>query len=383
MTAITHDRIREAIKAAGGNKTNAAKELGCTRSWLWRELKKIGDVEESDFHRQIRQAEKKISDLQSQLENESKRRESAEKDLHDITAASKALQESSNFEHFKIKERRPQKGRSPATAVLLASDWHAEANVDPEVVSNLNSFNLETCRKRVDRLFGKSVYLTQFANNICDIEDMVVWLGGDLINGYIHEELQEGNFLGPAEACIFISELVSGGIDYILNSGCVKRIHVVTSVGNHGRSTHRTRVSTGYRSSWEYLAYNNLQSAYRKTKEITWQIGKGYHSIVDIQGHRCRFHHGDSIKYNGGVGGITIPVNKAIAAWNVATPAKYDFFGHYHQFIDNWCWTCNGSLVGYDAYALSIKAAYQPPTQTFCVIDQERGKTMALPIFLE
>jgi hypothetical protein len=41
-----------------------------------------------------------------------------------------------------------------------------------------------------------------------------------------------------------------------------------------------------------------------------------------------------------------------------------------------------GGLVGYDAYAVSIGAEYQPPTQTFIVVDKNHGKVMSLPIFV-
>ena len=58
-------------------------------------------------------------------------------------------------------------------------------------------------------------------------------------------------------------------------------------------------------------------------------------------------------------------------------------FGHYHQFMENWRWICNGAIVGYNAYALEIKADIQPPTQSFIVVDKEYGKVMALPIFVD
>ena len=44
----------------------------------------------------------------------------------------------------------------------------------------------------------------------------------------------------------------------------------------------------------------------------------------------------------------------------------------------------NGSLIGFNAYALSIKARFEPPQQAFFLIDAERKrKTGAFPIFVE
>jgi hypothetical protein len=42
----------------------------------------------------------------------------------------------------------------------------------------------------------------------------------------------------------------------------------------------------------------------------------------------------------------------------------------------------NGSLVGYNAFALSIKAGFEPPKQAFFLIDKSVGKTVVTPIIL-
>jgi hypothetical protein len=74
-------------------------------------------------------------------------------------------------------------------------------------------------------------------------------------------------------------------------------------------------------------------------------------------------------------------MNKAIAQWDKSQKASFSFCGHWHQFLWNWNWVLNGSIVGFNPFAVSIKADYQPPLQTLFVIDQERGLTRVLPIF--
>ena len=82
--------------------------------------------------------------------------------------------------------------------------------------------------------------------------------------------------------------------------------------------------------------------------------------------------------------GITIPVNKAIAGWNKAHTVDLDVFGHYHQRFDGGSFICNGSLIGYNAYAVSIKAGYEPPSQTCFLINRQfQAKTAVMPIFVE
>jgi hypothetical protein len=143
-----------------------------------------------------------------------------------------------------------------------------------------------------------------------------------------------------------------------------------------------SRSADGYKHSWEWLAFNNLAGHF-KTPKVNFKIEQGYHNWLDIQGHNVRFHHGDAIRYGGGVGGVTVPLRKKIAQWNKRRRADLDVLGHFHQFIDAWDYVVCGCLVGYDAYALEIGAEFQRPTQTFIVIDRDFGKVLTVPIFCE
>jgi hypothetical protein len=73
---------------------------------------------------------------------------------------------------------------------------------------------------------------------------------------------------------------------------------------------------------------------------------------VDIFGKTVRFHHGHAINYQGGIGGIFIPAFKAISQWDKMRQADVDFFGHFHQHKDGSKFVSNGSLIGFNTYAL-------------------------------
>lgn len=100
-------------------------------------------------------------------------------------------------------------------------------------------------------------------------------------------------------------------------------------------------------------------------------VADGLHLYIDVNGFIIRTHHGHALKYGGGVGGLTIPVNKAIAQWNKARWANHDFFGHFHTYFPASNFNCNGSLIGYNAYGMSIKADFEKPVQTFSLINHE------------
>ena len=268
-----------------------------------------------------------------------------------------------------------------ATAVLVVSDWHVEETVDPKTVSELNSFNLEVADRRIEKLTQSALRLTEIERGGTDVPVLVLALLGDLMTGYIHEELREENALSPTQTLLWLRERVTRMIRTIRDQGNFREIIIPCSYGNHGRTTIKPRHSTAYKNSYEWLLYKILEQDF--TDGVTWLIGESYHTYLDVYGKTFRFHHGDSVRYQGGIGGLTIPLEKAIASWNKARVADLDIFGHWHTSQQNPKWISNGSLIGYNAYALSIKAGYELPQQTYFLFDKKRGRTGTWPVFLE
>jgi hypothetical protein len=266
-----------------------------------------------------------------------------------------------------------------ATAVICASDWHVEESVSSNSTNGLNEFNLSIAEDRIKKFFSSAIRLTEIQRNGADIEDCILWLGGDLMSGYIHEELQETNSLSPTETILWLKGRLEEGIAYVRKN--FKTTTIVCSYGNHGRTTKKPRHATGFQNSYEWLLYSIL-SQQITGDDISWVVADSYLSFVKLYGKTLRFHHGDQLRYQGGVGGLTIPVEKAIASWNRARVADLDVFGHWHTQQQNPKWISNGSLIGFNAYAVSIKAAYEKPQQTYFLYDRDRGRTITAPIIL-
>jgi hypothetical protein len=270
--------------------------------------------------------------------------------------------------------------QSEAVAVAVASDWHVEETVEPGSVNGLNDYNLKVADQRIAKLFESVVRLTDIERGGSSIDTCVLFLGGDLMSGYIHEELMETNALSPTETILWLQERIVAGIELLQQH--FKRILVPCCFGNHGRTTKKPRHATGYRNSYEWLLYQVLSQRVYEGTPVEFQVADSYFNFVKLFGKVIRFHHGDNIRYQGGVGGLTIPVEKAISNWNRAQPADLDVFGHWHQQQQNPKWCSNGSLIGYNAYALSIKAQFEPPQQTYFLFDHKRGRTITAPIIL-
>lgn len=268
-----------------------------------------------------------------------------------------------------------------ATVIAVASDWHIEERVGAEV-GGLNVFNQAVAGQRIERFFQKVHSLTELLAARIEIPTMVLALLGDFISNDIHEELAETNGSAPMHAIVEAQNHLVSGIDFLLRQAPHRKLVIPCHSGNHARTTKTTRFGSENGHSLEYLLYHFLAMQFRNDPRVSFVISEGPHSYLDIYGQTVRFQHGHMVKYGGGVGGIYIPVHKAIAQWNRARHADLDIFGHFHQLVDGGNFVCNGSLIGYNSFALSIKAAYEKPKQTLLLMDAKRGRTCLWPIYL-
>jgi hypothetical protein len=280
-----------------------------------------------------------------------------------------------------IKPKRAKKGRGVAV-IVPASDWHVEERVFGARTNGKNDFNIAEAERRIKQYYQKVLQLIHHQNDLAEVTEIWHPLLGDLLSGYIHEELMETNELSPTEACYFLQQMITAGIDLWLKETDLP-IFVPTCVGNHARTTPKKRIKTSCMNSFEWLIYKTMADRYADNPRVEWMVGEGYHNIQEIQGRKVRFHHGDGLRYQGGVGGITIPVNKSIAQWNKVEHVDLDVFGHWHTALWNYPdWISCGCLIGFTEYAVEIKANFQHPTQMFIVMDELYGVTSAVPIFL-
>jgi len=288
-----------------------------------------------------------------------------------------------SVETYSIEPVSTSKGTGEATAVLLAGDWHYEEEVKPSQVNGLNKYTLDIAKERTTTFFQASLRLIRLLQQDVRIDRCIMALLGDFITNQIHgAENAEKNQLEPTYAIVAARNAIISGIDFFLEHSKLEFI-IPCASGNHARTTHTTRFGSENGHSLEFLMYEHLAAHYRNEPRVTFIIPEGMHSYVRVYDTTIRFHHGHAVKYGGGVGGIYIPVNKAIAQWNKGKRADLDCFGHFHQLRDGGNFICNGSVIGYNTFALSIKADYEPPKQTLFLIDKKRGRTCTWPILFK
>jgi len=260
------------------------------------------------------------------------------------------------------------KQHNQATAFAILSDWHVDEIVRPSKIHNKNEYTANEAEIRVSLLAQNIVKLINIHKEHLHISQIVVALLGDFITGVVAHGCELS--MPPMKAAIFAQQLIESVIEYILKNTDLKII-VPCSFGNHSRITEYTIVSEVAGNSLEYMIYHTIANKFANNDQIQFIIDENVNTYVDVYGTKFRFSHGDDIKYGGGVGGIDVPVRRAIMQKNLTEHADYDVMGHWHQLRNLGHIIINGSLIGYNSFADWCKFRFEKPRQAFFLYNKE------------
>jgi len=330
-----------------------------------------------------------VSDIRHDLERE---RAKYKELLHDYEGVMQKLELVSKIDetgtHPRPIEPMSKDGTGEATALMMLSDVHPYARVRPETIGGLNKHTPQISEMRQRNFWRGGMNLVEIERSGQNIPRLLVFLGGDLLGNILHPDAIETNYGTPQQELLFELERLQEGLDFCWENGKFKEIRVICCHGNHDRDTKFKQYENQALHAHTWVLYHILKRDYeRRNKKEGWNvqfdIAEGYHSVLPIYGRKIRFHHGDAVFYQGGVGGPTIPINKAIDKWNTGGAVDLDIFGHWHMTMSDSRFFCNGSVVGYSAYSLERKFPYEVPRQWFLLLDQKRWVTSQRYIYLD
>ena len=279
---------------------------------------------------------------------------------------------------------KPAWERSDATACAIASDWHIEEPVVKEAVHGLNEYNLEIARSRAEFFFKNTLRLANMDARESTIRTIFMSFLGDFISGWIHEELLANTLLAPGDAANFCAGLICGGIDFLLKESSYQIVGDMIP-GNHGRMTHKMHMGNPTGTSLETFMYRMIAMRYQDNPRVQLTVSPQAMVYRDFyERFKLRQIHGYEVKYGGGIGGLTIPLRKALANWNNPIRADLTVLGHFHTLDFGGDYLVNGSLIGYNNFAQAIKAKWEEARQAFYLIHARHGGEWAglRPIWL-
>lgn len=282
----------------------------------------------------------------------------------------------------------PPKSKRDHRAIpsLMLSDLHLDEVVNPSEVEGLNAYDRDIAELRLERVFKKAIETSRDYLSGVKYDGAYLFLGGDMISGWIHEELSETN-----------ADTVPGTVDYWLDplaSGIgmmadhFGKLHISGVVGNHGRVTKKPRAKKRVRDNIDWLIYRMLMRDFRNDSRVTWQVPESADCMVKIYDTNFLMTHGDQFRGGSGIAGALSPLflgqhRKARRQMILDRPFDHLVMGHWHMYWAGRGLLVNGSTKGIDEYAYQGNFDYDPPKQAMWLTTPEHGVTMSWPIFAQ
>lgn len=273
---------------------------------------------------------------------------------------------------------------------LMLSDLHFGEVVFPGQVNNVNQYNTEIAKRRLRRVVQGSIKLLRQTLSPGEFGGMVVVLGGDMVEGVIHDEIRDTVDETVMQAVITLHDDLVPALKLLCDE--FGRLHVPCVVGNHGRLDRKPRQKKGPALNFDWLLYQfiarTIGSDSKYKSRITFQIPDGYECSWRVHGVRYMLTHGDSFRGGDGITGPLMPwmrgmlkASKTYSAQNL--PFDCMVMGHWHQLRYLRDVIVNGSLVGYNEYAAKNHFGFEPPQQALWLTHPVRGLTFQEAVFAE
>lgn len=286
---------------------------------------------------------------------------------------------SSEFKYYKIDAKGHSKGER--YAIALFSDAHIEETVDSSSVLGLNEYDITIAEGRIKAYFANLARCLSRDRAKCLYFSVL----GDIISGYIHESLQQENGMTPPEATLFGQSLIVSGLRFLREQLPELKIVFIGICGNHSRTTKKVQNSNGFKLSYEWIMYQNIRQICDMLElDIEFLIPESELALIETpDDKRYIFCHGFQVqsKGTGTVAGIYPALQRLAMKWQKVFKQDKIFLGHYHTCVSIPTATVNGSVIGYNAFALTNGMGHEEPAQMYEVFDSEIGQLLSRKIY--
>lgn len=240
-------------------------------------------------------------------------------------------------------------------AILQLSDWHAGAKVDTQ----WNFYSIEVMYERVVTLINK---VKKYAKTY-NITDLMVEINGDMCHGLINVSNRVQSEEDVVSQIAIVSETLANMINEL--KPYFRSIKVVTTLGNHGRLVPDKKASVG-KENMEMLIPEFLKL--RLSKDISVSTSQGLDFMkYEFDGKTICLAHGQNDK-------IDHVIENFVKMYKVVPDEVHLGHTHSHKDINssNIYITVNGSLMGADEYAVSLRESTKP-SQNLIIYGEDRG----------
>lgn len=272
--------------------------------------------------------------------------------------------------------RKDKRDKPEETAVLHVSDI--------QLGKITETYNTQVACDRLMLLADKTIAITKTRKSSAKIENLRLYLGGDLVEG---EEIfaTQAHQIDQSvfdQAVRSLPEILSRMTLKLLEE--FRNIHIVTVPGNHGRQGPRsTRANP--RTNWDNVVHDVLKlwllgpdDHPRLRDRVTMDVSESFWAVDRVYGWGNLMVHGDQI--GGGFAGFPW-YGTAKKAWgwidSIPQPWDYLWFGHFHTpataTLNHRIFLANGTVESDNTFAQANLAAAGYPCQRLTFFNKDHG----------
>jgi hypothetical protein len=321
--------------------------------------------------------DQQVEDLRRALENTQRQLAKQKARTDELVAATQTAAREAVLATGGVKlpaRRTRSKKRGAEVALWHLTDWQG-AKVTP-------SYNSQVMRDRVLRFCDKAARLAEIQRADHPVDDLVVMLGGDMIEGLFNFPTQpyeiDATLFGQY---ITVSKLLTEVVQFALSE--FSTVRVIAEWGNHGRLGSK-RDAVPRSDNADRMTYELARSLVNTDPRVTWEDCPEDIQRVEIGQYKALLIHGDEVGRNGFASPSTIVQH--VNRWRSgAYPWEFRdvFIGHYHTHAE-WAMANGegavyqtGSTESENRYAGVMLAASAIPSQRVHFVDPVAGRTTA------
>jgi hypothetical protein len=289
-----------------------------------------------------------------------------------------------------------KRGKASQVMVAPLTDTHVGDNVKKEQTVGLNEYDIELFSRRMWGWSNQVLSLAEYRRNICDVDELVIPMLGDMISGDIHEELARTNIDNCMMQMMYGAKIISQALMFLAPH--FEEIRVPCVVGNHGRMTRKIPSKDRF-MDWDYMLYQWVAVFVSKQNNIIFEIPKSVSHVSNIANRNILMMHGDSI----GGGGTAATILRTVTAlrsvlqyktqliaddeFNVSSSFDDVLLGHFHRVdeIDIGTGSLHicGTMKGGDEFTISRLNVITKPKQIVLYFHPEYGQVGKEVIYLD
>lgn len=294
-------------------------------------------------------------------------RDKAVDDAGGIAIASAIAENVRSAPYLRIpRDRRAKVDPRVRGAILDIGDVHWGEVVQARNTGGLFEYNTDIATQRLDYTLDEAIEIAKDHK----LAGISVILGGDLVSGAIHDDLNRHNEMMVAEQTVSFAQAMYGGLEKLLSAGL--KVDVVSVSGNHGRTYFREK---GYfknkqQENYDWMVTEMLKAYGAKQKGLDITNPDTVWALLEVAGRRFLTMHGDTNKQQNSMGISFYAVEKEMRRLKTmivdeTMEPHHDVISHHRhqQFmvpIGNTMFYNNGALKGPDEYGIM---GLRPPEQ--------------------